>query len=261
VNNKKKPQLNTEKKGTHQFAFFVSDLTSLLAKQKKSELRISDEKLYHRVMRVVRLNVGETCILFDEKNNVHFEFHAAEGKKHIDGTVICTQKNKVLAPQITFLLPMIKREYFETALYSLVELGVNVVQPIITQKTKRKWKGQKEQDRLFQIMVAAAEQSKNFSIPELKNPISFVECCKASVPETAAKLFFDSSGDPVAAVLERSKDKELMLMVGPEGDLTEAEKELLQNSGFEFCSLTPTVLRSLQAAALSVGIFRSFLSR
>ena len=260
MNNKKKPQLNTEKKGTHQFAFFVSDLTSLLAKQKKSELRISDEKLYHRVMRVVRLNVGETCILFDEKNNVHFEFYAAEGKKHIDGTVICTQKNKVLAPQITFFLPMIKREYFETALYSLVELGVNIVQPIITQKTKRKWKGQKEHDRLFQIMVAAAEQSKNFSIPELKNPISLVECCKASAPETA-KLFFDPSGDPVATVLERCKNKDLKLMVGPEGDLTDLEKKLLLKSGFEFCALTPTVLRSLQAAALSVGIFRSFLAR
>jgi len=250
--------LNSKKKDTHQFAFFVSSLTSFLPKQNSANLRISDEKLFHRIIRVLRMDIGETCVLFDEKHNVHFELVGTEGKKQIDGRVIQKQKNKIFSPAITFFLPLLKREHFEIALYSLVELGATVVQPIVTQKTQRKW-SKKEYDRSFQIMVAAAEQSKNFSFPELKKPISLDEACKAS-SDLEEKIFFDPSGKKLVSVIGNYKDKNLILMVGPEGDLTDAEKTLLQKHNFSFCSLTPTVLRSLQAAALSVGIVRSFFS-
>lgn len=54
--------------------------------------------------------------------------------------------------------------------------------------------------------------------------------------------------------------QELILMVGPEGDLI-PEKKLLVHAGFTFCSLTPTVLRSVQAIALGLGMFRSVLRK
>ena len=42
-------------------------------------------------------------------------------------------------------------------------------------------------------------------------------------------------------------------------DLTEQEKNLLQDQGFLFCALTPTILRAQQAVALSAGLIRSLL--
>ena len=46
--------------------------------------------------------------------------------------------------------------------------------------------------------------------------------------------------------------------VGPEGDLTQEEKDYLKQQGFVFCRLTPTVLRARQAVALGLGILRSY---
>ena len=53
--------------------------------------------------------------------------------------------------------------------------------------------------------------------------------------------------------------KQISLMVGPEGDLTMDEKELLKERDVQFLCLTPTVLRAQQAVAVSLGIFRSLL--
>jgi len=39
------------------------------------------------------------------------------------------------------LLPLLKRDAFEQAVYGLVEAGVNDIQPVITEKTNCKWGG------------------------------------------------------------------------------------------------------------------------
>jgi len=51
-------------------------------------------------------------------------------------------------------------------------------------------------------------------------------------------------------------EKTIMLVVGPEGDLTVDEKKLLSSAHYTACSLTPTVLRSEEAATLAAGIIR-----
>ena len=43
-------------------------------------------------------------------------------------------------------------------------------------------------------------------------------------------------------------------MIGPEGDLTMQEKDLLKERDVQFLRLTPTVLRAQQAVAVSMGI-------
>jgi len=48
-------------------------------------------------------------------------------------------------------------------------------------------------------------------------------------------------------------------MIGPEGDLTAQEKELLKERGVQFLRLTPTILRAQQAVVVAMGIFRSLL--
>ena len=51
----------------------------------------------------------------------------------------------------------------------------------------------------------------------------------------------------------------IVLMVGPEGDLMGDEKAYLNGNGFVFCQLTPTILRAQQAVTVSVGALRSLL--
>ncbi|PKN03448.1 hypothetical protein CVU75_02160, partial [Candidatus Dependentiae bacterium HGW-Dependentiae-1] len=51
----------------------------------------------------------------------------------------------------------------------------------------------------------------------------------------------------------------ILLLVGPEGDLTEEEKGAISRAGVQFCKLTPTVLRAMQATAVGMGVVRSVI--
>src|SRR5581483_3691390 len=129
----------------------------------------------------------------------------------------------------TFALPILKKDDFETALYSLVELGANAVQFITTEKVQRSLYGEKEYERCKRIMISAAEQSKNFAVPELFLPISLPEYVARISPLKIPKIYFDVDGTSVlecAQSVIAEKPQEIILMVGPEGDLTSNEKQL-----------------------------------
>lgn len=112
-------------------------------------------------------------------------------------------------------------------------------------------------------MIAAAEQSKQYALPQVL-PIIPLEMwlMKAQVPATI-KLFFDPQGIPLRdafALIEQQKIHRLIALAGPEGDLTYEEKLMVTDQGFVFCALTPTVLRAQQAVAIGLGALRSLLT-
>ncbi len=151
---------------------------------------------------------------------------------------------------------MLKRDALEDALYACVELGANIVQLVFTEKVHRSWGGQKELERLQRIIIAAAEQSKNFAIPVLSEPVQ-LDALSFNVSDT--HILFEPSGGSLPEILETvQKPKKLVLAIGPEADLSQREKNFLINNGFILCKLTSTILRARQAVVLGLGIFRSF---
>lgn len=250
-----------EHSNKHIFAIFCPTLSSLIKKgQENQALHIQDPQLALRLNTVLRLKQGEECILFDHAIN-SLCFLQEVSKKGVQVIIKNSQQNTVLKPHITFILPLLKKDDFETALYSLVELGASSIQLITTQKTQRAWGGEKELDRAQRVMIAAAEQSKNYAMPELKSPVALPVILDSISESAVPKIYFDPEGQSALQVINEMDNQvqEFTLMVGPEGDLTAEEKKLLIQAGFTFCSLTPTVLRSVQAIVIGLGIFRSFL--
>jgi 16S rRNA (uracil1498-N3)-methyltransferase len=221
---------------------------------------VENKELAHRLANIVRVQHNDRLILFDRNYHVVGILEKYEGKKTIKIAVIAYVKNKKLSPHIVFLLPLLKREACERALYSLVELGAQEIQLILTEKVQRKWQGQKDLDRINRIVIAAAEQSKNFAFPKVKEPLWLADILL--LPCQGSQIFFDANGDQLRVGIDnliKKKATHITLMIGPEGDLTDHEKMLLRDHGFSFYMLTSTVLRSFQAAAVSLGAVRSLL--
>lgn len=240
----------------HEFAFYCATQTKFNVGQ---TISINDIALVNRLTNIVRLKPGEQFILFDQTKYAHCILIEAT-KKMVTVTVVSTAAHAALNPDIEVLLPILKREDFELALYAMVELGATKVQLVETQKAQRSWGGAKDMERATRIMVAAAEQSKNFVLPIIAAPVQLQSAVDSLKSPGVAKIFFDPDGSTVLDIIQSIKSQKpqrIVLLVGPEGDLTEQEKSMLTEQGFVFCALTPTILRSVQAAQLGLGVFRS----
>lgn len=253
----------TNKNESHEFALYFENLTKAVAHKKQGDIfTIDDETVSHRIKNVLRLAVGDQCLLFDRAYSALVQIQEIS-KKKLAVEFIGIRAALSLAPRITILLPVLKREALSEALYACVELGANEIQLITTQKTHKAWATQeKELQHAQKIMIAAAEQSKNFAFPLLMAPMELSECVK-KLP-TASKIFFDPEGSSLFDTmtdLHREKSEHLILCLGPEGDLTQQEKKMLVENEFKLCALTPTVLRAQQALVVGLGSLRAVLKK
>ncbi len=249
-------------KQKHEFAVYYTDCATIIADSAVDDIfTINDKQLCHRIHRVLRLLVNDPVIIFDRFVHATCVVQKIDAKK--DTLVLKLkekQENNILSPHITFFLPVLKRDDLESAVYFLTELGVNDIQFVVTEKVQQKWDKKRAHDRLQRIMIAAAEQSKSFAFPTLYDPISFDQLLTRTSDLRAAKIYFDQHGESLLSVLtktDQARPEKIILMVGPEGDLVNDERIMLQRSGFTFCCLTPTILRANHAVGIGAGAFRS----
>lgn len=242
----------TEEGDSHQFAFYGSE-HMLLKQSQGTVLAVKDEELIHRIVRVVKLKVAETFVVFDQKKQALVELVNCS-RNDVTVRIVNCRENIILYPKITWFLPLLKKEALEDAAYSLAELGVNNIQLVVTDKS-RKSLMDKEILRLQKIIIAAAEQSKHYAFPVIY-PAKNLKECLADVPLSSDKVVFDISGESFFEIRKQMTSSETFIIVGPEGGLTVQELQGVKEQGFQACSLTPTVLRALQAVAVGAALFR-----
>lgn len=240
------------KNNVHEFAFYYESLSDILSED--IDFVVSNDELYHRLKYVVRMKADDRCIFFNQKERVTFVFGSFEGKNKIVGTYQNRQSNKQLQPNITFLLPLLKIDALSEAVYTLAEVGINNIQLISTAKTQTPCNN-KLLDKLYRVAIAAAEQSKMFAFPEILPAMALQDWLQQN--HQGLKFYFDVGGVSAQQWYQPLQaGKNYYLLVGPEGDLTDAEKAAVKSAGFQTCLLTSTVLRSVRSISLVSGMFR-----
>lgn len=246
---------------SHEFALYFLGVTNI-ALEKLNSFRLINKNLVNRITKVLRLKESESLILFSSNYNIQVTIENIS-KKELVLKINNISENKKIKPVVIYGLPILKKQSFEQAVYSLVELGAQIIQPLITQKTQHKWiekNTEKEYERLNKIIIAACEQAKQFNVPQLNKILTLSTWLKSL--DKNNNIFFDPEGESsfqVIKELKKSKPKELILLSGPEASLTDKEKEILLNYNFKFCSLTPTILRATEAVTVALGLIRSLL--
>ena len=222
-------------------------------------IKIVDQEIFHRLVKVLRIQVGQQFIFFDQINHGIIEVSEVL-KKDLSVKILNFEKNRENLPEIIFLLPLLKKEALEEAVYSLVEVGVSKIQLVVTQKSRQKLLHEKELERLKSIVIAAAEQSKNYNYPEIHSPVNLskiVTSFENDKDAKALKIVFDPEGQSFFDLrTKKSKQGKNYLLVGPEGGLTLEELQQLENVSFQKSHLTPTILRAVQAVAIGAALFK-----
>lgn len=242
----------------HNFALYYHDLQSNL--KTDTSLKVDDQELVHRVIKILRLQLGDQLTLF-ANNQVLTGIIELIDKKSFILTKCRLESVAQFKPAITMALGVLKKDNFENALYNCVEFGANQITPVIFAKSIPQ---KLNQERINKIIISAAEQSKNFSLPDWHEPVRFtvfLEQIKQNLQTTY--LYCDVGGQDLSSIIHKIKSQvcnQLVMIVGPEGDLTSDEKALLvAQPNVLIVRLTPTVLRSYQAVALALGAMRALL--
>lgn len=237
---------------THIFSLHVPNLISSLWMPGRV-INLQHEALVHRISKVLRLEVEDVLVLFDQHQHAQVIIQKIN-KKEISILIESVQLNVVHKPDVTVLLPLLKKDALEESVYVLCELGINKIQLIVTQKSRQQLMNPKEFERLSSIIIAAAEQSKNYAMLQLLPVMPLSVALKVS--SNACKLVLDPVGVSFFSLKPKLENQSVVLLVGPEGGLTDQEVQTVQQYNFQTCALTPTILKAVQAVTLGAGMLR-----
>lgn len=244
----------------HEFALYYKGLSLKVAKHcNGDQFLITDSVLIQRIVSVLRMNCGDLLILFDELLQLHTTITQILKRSEIGVVIVSKLPTTRLFPALHAFVPLLKRDETDEMVYGLTEVGVTSISLLTTHKVHRSWGGEREKERLERVVIAAAEQSKHFLLPQITDPCSL----QAAITQSAYPIFLcdpmgDSFYESINALKANKKPEGYRVFVGPEGDFTQEEKEFLIQSGAHSIRLTPTVLRASHAAIISIAMIRSF---
>ena len=197
----------------HLFALYCENLHQLVGTTAAPTVfTLSEPTLVHRIVHVLRLREEQPLILFDRQQYVVGAIEQMQGKKTLRIIAREIHPTNIFNPSITLLLPLLKKEALETALYNAVELGVSHIVLVSTAKSRTQLQGTHELERNTKIMIAAAEQAKHFAFPRLHQPQKLQDVLQ-SLPALYTGIVCTPEGITMPTVLEMIKKSDAPLFL------------------------------------------------
>jgi 16S rRNA (uracil1498-N3)-methyltransferase len=165
------------------------------------------------------------------------------------------------SPAIWLAQALAKGDRDEYAVQQATELGVDGVIPWSAQRSIVKWEGakvRKGHERWCAIVREATKQSVRPWIPEVADLASTVVLA-ALAAETRMLVLEPDAKVPLTAI--DPDDRDIVLVVGPEGGIAPAELSRLQAAGAELVRLGDTVLRTSTAGPAALAVLSAKLGR
>lgn len=199
-----------------------------------------------RHVQVLRSQPGEVIELFDGCGHVYQAEIRLMGKKNVDVQLGDCAAVDVESPLKTTLLQAISAsERMDLTIQKSVELGVNIIQPIVSERSMQRLSGERaarKTTRWQDIAIGACEQCGRTYLPEIK-PILPFQAALAGCPHHSLKLLMSLTRHQ--ALNQLTRPQSVALLIGPEGGLSAAEENMAIDSfGFHAISLGPRVLRT-----------------
>lgn len=212
-----------------------------------------DDDSAHYVRTVLRLAKDNKIVLFDGSGDDYVSVLLEVSRNRVAVSVEQRQTRDVESPLTICLgLGMSRGDRMDLSVQKAVELGVNQITPIETERCLVQLKGDKRIQRFThwrRIIQHAAEQSGRTVLPELA-PITHLHQWVGG--QEGLKIFLDPYAELSLADLEPENDR-VTLLTGPEGGFADHERDAAKAAGFIPVRLGARILRTETAslAALS----------
>lgn len=212
---------------------------------------LSEEESAHCV-RVLRYDRGDEILLTDGRGTTYHARITNPHPRHCEFEVLSQEKqdkthNIYLHVAIA---PTKNIERLEWMVEKCTEIGVDEITPLLCRFSERK---NLRNDRLEKIILSAAKQSLTPYLPKLNELTDFATLMQqyggnGKIDKFIAHCYKDEKRELKDAL---QKGRDVLILIGPEGDFSEQEVELAMAKGFVPVGLGRSRLRTETAGVVA----------
>ena len=228
-----------------------------------AEIVLSSEESHHLVT-VNRARTGDTVVAFNGRGTEWICELTSDRKNAATLKVRSQQHAKPLPCEITLGQALPKGPSMDAIVRKATEIGATRIVPLESERTQvhlDAGRSDKKIDKWQTAALEAAKQCGNPFLPEIlpvQNASAFMESAHGYDLKLIASLQPGAKSlKRVLAAFQRSQNRpprQVLWLVGPEGDFTPAEMNLSRSAGFEPITLGPLVLRCETAATYALSV-------
>jgi 16S rRNA (uracil1498-N3)-methyltransferase len=226
------------------------------------EVTVEGDEAHHAVA-VRRLRVEERVVLTDGRGTTVLGTVAETGRRHLCVRVGRVETVTEPTPRVTVVQALPKGDRGELAVELLTEVGVATIVPWAAARSVAVWRGERGEKALTRWRVTAreaAKQARRAWFPQVTGLASTAEVASLVGRATVTVVLHEDAPDALADV-PIPDDATVLVVVGPEGGLTDEELEALRTAGASVVRLGAEVLRTSTAGVAGVSALLSRTAR
>jgi 16S rRNA (uracil1498-N3)-methyltransferase len=212
-----------------------------------------DDDSAHYVRTVLRLKKGSTIIVFNGQGGEYAGIILESSRKRvvidINEWIVRNVESNL---HVKFGLAISKGSRMDFAIQKSVELGVNDITPLVTERSVVRLTDDSKQQKIRhwqKIAQHAAEQSGRTMVPAVNDVVKLDDWVEI---QAGLKIFLDPEAPKKMTELQPEQEK-ITLLAGPEGGFSEPERVTAKDVGFIPVQLGSRILRSETAALAALA--------
>lgn len=215
-----------------------------------------DEEESAHCVKVLRHREGDEIHVIDGEGTFYTCRLTDASPRAAEARVLAVEKDWGAHPyRLTMAVcPTKNADRYEWFAEKATELGVDVIVPVIGDHSERKVF---KTERLRRLLLSASKQSLKGAVPQVAGPVTvkdFISSCPGDALRLMAYCFEDEAHPRISikdALGKASRDGEIVVLIGPEGDFSREEADTALSAGFIPVHLGESRLRT-ETAALTV---------
>ena len=207
-----------------------------------------DKSQSHYLVKVMRIKESEVFSIFNQ--NGEWEAKVLKiSKGTVEFKTVKQLRKKESSKELWLAFSPIKSNYQNFMIQKATELGVTKFLPIIYDRTVVR---KINNERLEKIVIEASEQSNRLNVPEIEKAQDLKNFLNSNSMDL---IFTDLNSDNKKIDKSKLTDKPICIIIGPEGDFSEAEREeILSFKGVQSLKINENILRSETAVISAISI-------
>ncbi len=217
----------------------------------------------HHAVAVRRLRVGESVVLTDGAGVSVVAEVVSTGKRVFEARAVRVDTAPAADPEIVVVQAIPKGDRGELAVEMLTEIGVATIVPWAAERSVAVWKGERATKSLARWRSTAreaAKQARRSWLPDVSELATTADVVALVEAATCAVVLHEEASVPLSSI-EVPQTGRILVVVGPEGGLTEAEVAAFSAAGANAVRLGAEVLRTSTAGVAAAAALLSRTSR